>query len=275
MDIGNVNFSRRGFALAFMSLLACNKALSQPASGKSSGTLYPIGGAADFALYRFAELAGGDRARILILPHSSSEPKETVEELQNSFMALGVKDTSVIMPGEFKGSLPKATAIFMTGGDQSRMMRIAEPALLSEVRAFVGAGNLVGGTSAGAAIMAPKMIAGGMTDGVPKSKSLLMTEGLGLLPGYVVDTHVSARARQDRLMVALSLVPGAKGIGLDEDTAVEIKDGKATVHGKGVAHVYRRADDFKSQMDATPEGQCAGVQNMIYSIYPAGESFSI
>lgn len=275
MDIGNVNFSRRSFGLAMLSLLACNRVMAQPATSKSAGTLYPIGGAADFALYRFAEIAGAEKARILILPHSSSEPKGTVEELQNSFMALGVRDTSVIMPGEYKGALPKCTAIFMTGGDQSRMMRIAEPNLLADVRAFVSAGNLVGGTSAGAAIMAPRMIAGGMGDSVPMSKSLLMTEGLGLLPGYVVDTHVSARARQDRLMVALSLVAGAKGIGLDEDTAVEIRDGKATVHGKGVAHVYRRADDFKSGMETAAEGHCASVQNMVYSIYPAGETFLI
>lgn len=275
---GTFNLSRRGFGFGFASFLmmgASASAANESGVGKSiKGILYPIGGAADAALYRFAELAGAENARILILPHSSSSQKETVEELQNSFMALGVKNTDVIMPGEYK-NFPKCTAIFLTGGDQSRMMRTAEPALLQAVRDFANQGNLVGGTSAGAAIMAPKMIAGGMSDGMPRSKSLLMNEGLGLIPGYIVDTHVSARARQDRLMVALSLTPNAKGIGLDEDTAVEIKDGKATVHGKGCAHVYRRADDFKSAMQDTPDGISTSVQNVLYSIYPAGETFLI
>ena len=270
MSNGPLNLSRRSFSLAFASLFLLGRAAR--AAGNPKGTLYPIGGNADAALWRFVQLAGGESAKIVILPHSSSSPKETVEELQNTLMALGVRNTEVIYPGENK-SLPKCTAVFMTGGDQSRMMRLIDRSMIEQLHQFLDEGNLIGGTSAGAAIMAPRMIAGGMSDGMPKSKSLLINEGLGLLPGYMVDTHVSVRARHDRLMVGLSMLPGVKGIGLDEDTAVEIKDGKATVRGKGVAHVYRRADDFKSEMPATPDGQLASVQNMVYSIYPAGETF--
>ncbi|MBX9723099.1 MAG: cyanophycinase, partial [Candidatus Obscuribacterales bacterium] len=272
---------RRGFSLGFTAVLFApykSADAAESANGGHSdqtpdfkGTLYPIGGAADFALKRFAELAGGSSGRIMIIPHSSSSPKETADDLANTFMSLGVKDTDVIMPGESK-SLAKSSAVFMSGGDQNRMMRLLDKGVMEQMRAFLRDGNLVGGTSAGAAAVAKRMIAGGMGDGLPKSKSLLIADGLDLLPGYMVDTHVGARSRQDRLMVGLSMVPGVGGIGLDEDTAVEIKNGKATVHGVGVAHVYRRANDFKSDMPSTPEGKFASVQNMIYSIYPAGES---
>lgn len=279
MSTGRFFVGRRGFSLGFSALLlapfrAC-QAQGSSAKYDFKGTLYPIGGAADSALGRFAELAGGEKARIVILPHSSSTPKDTAEDLCNSFMALGVKDTEVIMPGENKGLPAKCTAVFMSGGDQSRMMRLVDKNLIEQMRAFLKEGNLIGGTSAGAAIVAPRMIAGGMSDGLPRSKSLLITDGLGLLPGYMVDTHVGARARHDRLMAGLSMLPGVRGIGLDEDTAVEIKDGKATVRGHGVAHVYRRADEFKSNLASTPEGGLASIQNMIYSIYPAGESFDL
>lgn len=272
---------RRSFGLGFMAaFLGTQKAGAATNQSKDKellsfkGTLYPIGGAADTSLGRFVELAGGSSARIVILPHSSSTPKETAEELANSFMALGVKDTETIMPGE-KKSLPKCSAVFMSGGDQSRMMRLIDQAFIDELRAFLQEGHLIGGTSAGAAIMAPRMIAGGMSDGLPKSKSLLIAEGLGLLPAYMVDTHVGARGRHDRLMAGLSMLAGVKGIGLDEDTAVEIKDGKATVRGQGVAHVYRRSDEFKSSLPETEEGRMAAVENMIYSIYPAGTSFAL
>ncbi len=239
------------------------------------GTLYPIGGNAGSALFRFAELAGGKSGSIVILPHSSSEPQESAEDLCNTFMALGVKDTKVLMPGE-KRDLPDCSAVFMTGGDQSRMMRLMSESLVKQLQNFLmKKGNLVGGTSAGAAAVAPQMIAGGMEDGLPRSKSLMVTDGLALLPGYVVDTHVSARARHDRLMVALSMLPATRGIGLDEDTACEIRARKAIVHGKGVAHVYKRAENFSSRLAESSQARLASVENMIYSIYPAGESFEL
>lgn len=273
---------RRGFSLVLASFfLALSRQVdaseliaAAPAISDFKGTLYPIGGAADSALRRFAELAGGASGKIVILPHSSSEPKETAEELANTFMALGVKNTEIVMPAENK-RLPDCSAVFMSGGDQSRMMRLISKEFVAQIQAFLKGGGLVGGTSAGAAAVASHMVAGGMSDGLPKSKSLMISEGLGLLPSYMVDTHVGARGRHDRLMVGLSMQPGLRGIGLDEDTAVEIKDGKASVRGNGVAHVYRRADNFRSSLPETPEGRMASVQNMIYSIYPAGETFEL
>ena len=279
-----ISVGRRGFSLGLLSTFlasikpaGANESLPTAAIGAGAdfkGTLYPIGGGAESSLRRFAELSGGSSGKITILPHSSSSPKETAEELANTFMALGVRNTEIIMPGE-KKKLPDCTAVFMTGGDQSRMMRLISKEFISDLLSFLKAGGLVGGTSAGAAAVSSQMIAGGMSDGLPKSKSLMISEGLGLLPAYMVDTHVGARARHDRLMVGLSMVSGLKGIGLDEDTAVEIKDGKATVRGVGVAHVYRRAENFSSNLPETPEGRMAGVANMIYSIYPAGESFEL
>jgi cyanophycinase len=223
---------------------------------------------------RFSELAGGSGAKVVILPHSSSTPKDTAEELANTFMEYGIKNTETIMPGDSR-ALPKCTAVFMSGGDQSRLMRTIEKSQIEQLRAFLQEGGLVGGTSAGAAAVAPRMIADGMGDGLPKSGSLVIADGLGLLPGYMVDTHVMARARQNRLMVGLSMEPGVKGIGLDEDTAVEIKNGIASVRGKGVAHVYRRSAEFKSDLPAKAEGDMASIRNIIYSIYPAGESFEL
>lgn len=244
------------------------------AENLGKGTLYPIGGAADFSLRRFAELAGGNKAKIVILPHSSSSPAETAEDLSNSFRALGVRETETLMP-ERKSPLPDCSAVFMSGGDQSRMMRLISSDLALELKKRLKEGLLIGGTSAGAAIMSSPMISGGMSDGLPKSGSLYMTDGLGLLPSYVFDTHVSKRSRQERLMAALALVPGYKGIGLDEDTAVEIKEGRATVRGHGLAHVYSRSESFQSRLASADEGKMEAIENILYSVYPPGASFEL
>lgn len=242
-------------------------------AGLGKGTLYPIGGAADFALRRFAELAGKN-AKIVILPHSSSDPSGSGEELCNSFRALGVKETDVLLPAE-KRPIPDCSAIFMSGGDQSRMMRLLPAEYIQDMKTRLHSGLLIGGSSAGAAIMSSPMISGGMSDGLPRGDSLTITDGLGLLPGYLIDTHVSKRSRQERLMAALALVPGARGIGLDEDTAVEISQNQARVYGLALAHVYRRSDSFKSKLLSVEAGRPASVEDVIYSVFPAGDSFSL
>lgn len=285
--------SRRSLSLIFTSLLmmglfmfgppaadtsralATESGNTQPEKPAFKGTLYLVGGAADTSLKRFVELAGGANAKIVILPHSSSVPVEAADAAANAFASLGVKNTVILQPGG-KDDLPKdTTAIWMTGGDQNRFMRLASKQLIGDVRKFLQDGGVVGGSSAGAALAAPKMIAGGMEDGFPRGSSLRLSDGLALLPGFVVDTHVKQRERHDRLMAALALISGVKGIGLDEDTAVEIRNGKAKVHGAGCARVYERGPGFSSDLDSAKDQVKTSVRKVLYSIVPEGEEFDL
>lgn len=239
------------------------------------GTLYLVGGSADTALKRFVELAGGAGAKIVILPHSSSVPVEAGDSAANAFHSLGVKTTVIIQPGA-KQDLPKdMTAIWITGGDQNRFMRLASKQLISDIQTFLKDGGVVGGSSAGAALAAPKMIAGGMEDGFPRGGALRMGDGLALLPGFVVDTHVKQRERHDRLMAAMAMVAGVKGIGLDEDTAVEIHGNKAKVYGAGFARVYERGPGFASELDGAKDQVKTSVRKVLYSVVPEGEEFDL
>lgn len=282
----STSISRRGFLIAaagLVSLLFATHAnhivraeeTPMPTPVECKGTLYIVGGAADTSLKRFVELAGGAKAKIAILPHSSSVPVEAADEVANIFASLGVKETVAIQPTG-KQELPNdITAVWMTGGDQNRLMRLADKALLDAVRDFLNNGGVVGGTSAGAAVVAPRMIAGGMEDGFPRGSSLRMGDGLGLLPGYVVDTHVKQRERHDRLMAALALVDGVKGMGLDEDTAVEIHKGKAKVFGAGCVRLYERAPGFSSNLATAKDQEKTSVRQVLYSIIPEGEEFDL
>ncbi|MBY0551900.1 MAG: cyanophycinase [Candidatus Obscuribacterales bacterium] len=282
----STSISRRGFLIAAAGLVlllfatqiivhAEDSPMPTPAPVECKGTLYIVGGAADTSLKRFVELAGGAKAKIAILPHSSSVPIEAADEVANIFLSLGVKETVAIQPTG-KQELPNdITAVWMTGGDQNRLMRLADKALLDAVRDFLNNGGVVGGTSAGAAVVVPKMIAGGMDDGFPRGGALRMGDGLGLLPGYVVDTHVKQRERHDRLMAALALVDGVKGMGLDEDTAVEIHKGKAKVFGAGCVRLYERAPGFSSNLATAKDQEKTSVRQVLYSIIPEGEEFDL
>src|SRR5262245_40888104 len=109
------------------------------AAGKSKApkaSFFLIGGAADQVLADFVKLAGGDKANIAIITHASATPAETGDDLQNTFTALGVKRSTVILPSS-KVGLPKdANAVYICGGDQSRLKRLLDDPLLDQLQTF-------------------------------------------------------------------------------------------------------------------------------------------
>lgn len=271
----HVGMRRRTFLAASLgavfgfSTLAC---LGRSRKGK--GTLYLIGGSADTSFARFVELAGGKSGKILVLPHASSDPHGAAEDGEQSLKDYGAGKMLTIMPGSTDLPPDDTTAVFMTGGDQSNLVKNLQPAVLDFMKKLLRRDGVVGGTSAGAAGAPETMIAGGLKSEWPDAGSLLLQKGLGLLPGYIVDTHVHQRGRFDRLMVAVARVRGVGGIGLDNDTAVEIRQGMATVHGAGLCRLYRRSSDFGSPLGKDPQ-QSVNVRNVLVSLLPAGERFRL
>jgi cyanophycinase len=56
-------------------------------------------------------------------------------------------------------------------------------------------------------------------------------EGLGLLPGAIVDQHFLKRQRQNRLFGLVLMHPEELGVGVNEDAALLVTDGR---HGEAV-----------------------------------------
>lgn len=145
--------------------------------------------------------------------------------------------------------------IWFTGGDQARIVETLirsgggadggdDTAMLSIIRTRHAAGAVIGGTSAGAAIMSRVMIrqgdplalvpgATGTAD--PLREPIVTGQGLGFLPAGLVDQHFGERARLIRLVGALrALAPDDRiGIGIDEDTALVIAPGPRSARGTG------------------------------------------
>jgi len=83
---------------------------------------------------------------------------------------------------------------------------------------------VIGGTSAGASAMSRLMIVGGN----PQAQ---VGAGFGLLPDVVIDQHFQNRKRLPRLLGILARHPQYLGLGIDEQTAVVVHGGRATVMG--------------------------------------------
>jgi cyanophycinase len=126
---------------------------------------------------------------------------------------------------KFVKSLTEATGVWFPGGDQSMLVAPYRGSLVErELHRLLARGGVIGGTSAGASAMSRLMIVGGN----PRAE---VGAGFGLLPEVVIDQHFHNRNRLPRLLGILAEHPQYLGLGIDEETAVVVHSGLATVLG--------------------------------------------
>lgn len=180
-------------------------------------------------------------------------------------------------------AVERAGAIWFLGGDQARIIATllekdgSDTPMLAAIRRRLAAGAVVGGTSAGAAIMSEGMIGQGDSLGALLANAggepLELTRGLGFLKGALVDQHFGERARLGRLAVAITDPdqPQRIGLGIDEDTAliVSLGDGRAQVKGRG----YVTLLDARTAQ-RTP-GQRIGIAGLRLGLAGAGDSIGL
>jgi len=225
---------------------------SLDAGGVELGTLFAIGGAEAklrrrTVLRAFVTAAGGEDARIAVVPSASSLGPEVVEVYQAVFRSLGAASVEAGRPEsradaqslELASRLDDATGVFMTGGNQLKLSNyIIGTPFADAVHAAYARGAAVGGTSAGASIVADHMIAFGSGGSTPKQRMSQLSVGLGLLRGVVIDQHFEQRNRYGRLLSLVAQSPSLLGIGVDEDTAAVVRQGdQLEVVGRGAVTV--------------------------------------
>ena len=216
------------------------------------GPLMAIGGAEDklgrrTVLTQFVRLAGGERARIAVIPTASSLGPEIVEVYEALFHRVGAQAVVAARPEsredandpEFVDRLADVTGIFMTGGNQLKLSTIVNGTAFGEaIRDAHRRGVVVAGTSAGASIQSSHMVAFGPGGATPKQRMTQLAAGLGLIHDVVIDQHFGQRNRYGRLLMLIAQSPSLLGIGIDEDTAAVIteEDGSEILRvvGRGV-----------------------------------------
>jgi cyanophycinase len=135
--------------------------------------------------------------------------------------------------------LGKVSAVFLTGGNQLKLSSFITGTPFGDaiVEAYQR-GTTIGGTSAGASILAEHMIAFGAGGATPKQRMSQLSVGLGLVRGVVIDQHFEQRNRYGRLLSLVAQSPSLLGLGVDEDTAAVIYDGsRLEVIGRGAVTV--------------------------------------
>jgi len=257
--------------------------------GEARGWIVPVGGAEEKIndqriLRRFVELAGDRHARIAVIPTASELP-DTGRRYVDLFEALGAEHAVTLPflerahaddPALVK-ELEDATGVFFTGGNQLRIATILGGTSVARlVRRLSAAGVIVGGTSAGAAILPEHMIAHGASGATPTAGMVQLSPGLGLTNRIVVDQHFRQRDRLGRLLTALAYNPFAIGVGLDEDTAAFIDpDDCLHVTGSGAVTIVDVSRLAHSSIADTALGSPICMTNIRVHILPDGGRFDL
>ncbi|AMV38749.1 cyanophycinase [Planctomyces sp. SH-PL62] len=227
------------------------------------------GGLPDSVRARFVELAGGAQARIVVVPTASEDADATGPELDEflepwrkqgvaSVKLLHTRSRTMAEEAGFVGQVDQADGVWFSGGDQSRITdAYLGTATEAAFRRLLDRGGVIGGTSAGAAVMSRVMITGGA------EKATLGT-GFGFLPiPVVVDQHALRRSRINRLLGVLGERPDlTAGVAIDEGTAliVDLAGKTFRVAGESYVVVCRPARSAEApsvalQIDVFHDGQ--------------------
>ena len=193
--------------------------------------------------------------RILVFPMAGGSPAESGADMVKELKGLGAKNVEFRILTREEASKPGAAAVldgvggvYFTGGDQARVTQaLLNTPVHRRLLEIYEAGAVIGGTSAGAAIMSEVMITG---DEVKKPEAghefetieagnVITTPGLGFIKSAVIDQHFATRKRHNRLISVLAEHPALLGIGIDESTAVIVgPDGTFEVVGEKDVLVY-------------------------------------
>ncbi|MFZ4463072.1 MAG: cyanophycinase [Bacteroidales bacterium] len=292
-------------------------------SNLPAGSLVIVGGGLEHnnssVFHRMIELSGGpETASFAVIPSASGVAVQSFVSFRIALISYGVKpenihlipiaavdDDSTKLVNEstwvsngndeiLAEKVRNCSCIWFTGGDQLRTTKTLyksdgsrTPVLEAAWEVFLK-GGVIGGTSAGAAIMSDPMIGAGNSmgalengvitdaanpDDFDDNTGVLLVRGLGFFPLGMVDQHFEARGRLGRLIRVmlhekenLSL-----GFGVDENTAL-IYNGKLKIlEVAGVSGVtFVNTSEIK-----TSKKEPLLIENIQISYLTEGDQFEI
>lgn len=270
--------------IILVSLILC----SSFAASAQKGKLFIIGGGSrpDAMVDRILSESGVREGGYgIILPMSSSYDSAAIWA-NEQFVEKGIKNIYGLnfVKGETLrqsklDSVRNAKLIYITGGDQNRFMDVVDGTEIEKaIHAAYQKGALVGGTSAGAAVMSEIMITGNekkypdysATFKNIEAENIETKKGLGLITTAIIDQHFVRRSRFNRLISAIIEYPDVMGIGIDEATAILVKGNDVEVVGDSQVIVIQNTKRSKKILNGK-----LGAQGMTLTVYLPGDKFKL
>jgi cyanophycinase len=235
-----------------LALLAVAPLAAQPAPkvGPARGTVIVVGGGSfGPEIYaRFIAAAGGPDALIVDVPTAGGDSVYPPNwRGRNGWLRAGAKNVVVLHTidrkladsDSFAAVLKRAGGVWFEGGRQWHLVdSYAGTRTEQGFHEVLARGGVVGGSSAGASILASYLLRGARA-----GNTIIMAPGyevgFGFLRGVAIDQHVVARERvRDLADSLLPKHPELLGISEDEGTAWVVQGDTALIMGRNKAFVY-------------------------------------
>ena len=254
---------------------------------RPKGRLLIIGGHEDkrdgrVILRELARLVG--RGKLVIATLASEQPGSQWDEYEATMRGVGVRhlhhlkiesradaESPVAM-----SVLEGATGVFFTGGDQLRLTTlIGDTPVFSRCYEIFAKGGVIAGTSAGASVMSETMIVSGNGSASPRiGETLQLAPGFGFAKDMVIDQHFAERGRVGRLIGVIAQNPRILGLGIDENTAVEMEAfHRFRVLGEGSVTVIDGSDVSDTNVADDASGRAISVFGVRMHLLTQGDEF--
>ena len=223
---------------------------------------------------------------IEVITTASGEGAESFQQYQRVFEKIGV--TSVghihhqsreeVMLDPMLDRLKNADGIFFSGGDQLKLTGFyGGTDFLNFLKLrYINDKLAVGGTSAGAMAMSTPMIYAGNEEVQELGGEIKLTTGLEFLKDVCVDTHFVHRGRFVRMAQVVITNPTCIGIGIEEDTAVVVKDGvEMQVVGTGLVIIIEGFEIRSSSIKEFSEDKPVTARDLRVHLLADGDTYMI
>ena len=216
-----------------------------------NGTLIMIGGGylPEGIMQQMVAMAGGKHAKLVYIPCTDQEEVSRDHWIVDEWKEMGVESAVVLHTKDrhqansdetFLAPLKEATGIFFGGG---RQWNLADSYYGTQahrlMKDVLRRGGVIAGSSAGASIQADYLARAN-----PIGNLDIMApgyeRGLGFIGGVAIDQHFSQRDRQKDMTQLVDRYPQLLGIGIDETTALIVKNSIGEVVGEGKVFFYDR-----------------------------------
>jgi cyanophycinase len=232
-----------------------------------------------------AQEAKRRKGDLVITTVATNVPDELIDEYVPLFKNLGIQEPKVLdirnreqaFAQETISILDDATIVFFTGGDQLRITsQLGDSPVFQRLQEIYHKGGTIVGTSAGAAVLPDTMLISGASDKSSEVSALGMAPGLGLIDNVVIDSHFAERGRMGRLLGAVSQNPKNLGLGIDEDTAIVVKQGKFfDVIGSGAVYVVDGSEICYSSLSEENAQGIISIFNVKLHVLGKGDCFDL
>lgn len=246
---------------------------------------YNVNFAPESILRRLSEEIGS-RGPLVVIPTASGEPEGAVQDYVDAFrkidgpevIGLNIRTRTDAQQEDHLHLLDKAGGVLFTGGDQLRLTALlgGTPIQRHLYELYSQGPFIIAGTSAGATAMSTPMIFQGRNDAGMLKGEIHITTGLEFLHDVAVDTHFVARGRIVRMAQILATNPACIGLGLEEDTAVLVTEGREIeVLGSGLALVLDARESGATNIHEIAPNTPFSLRDLRLHLLASGERYSL